>query len=1795
MKNLKYLIIGIALVLVSVFTNAQKVYTVTKTTDPDPFEHPYNYDDNLCDPEMYGTLQWAIRKVNEKSGEFIIEFNIPGTGIKEIVLNSYLPQILNDVTIDGTTQNGYADGSPNVKINGYLFSKQSCFRSSNHKINIEGIWFANFPYVVCTITDARDSYIKNNVITHNLYTSKYSLVFAVATSDNILFYNNIIKDEADDPNSRYYTYGFYFKSSNNITVGGTEAGQGNTITNCRTALFLGDSQHIRISGNRIYNNNKAMEFLYSSNGDIQPPEIYKYDEGVLKGSALPNSTIEVFGSTGEENANEYLTSVVADADGEWGVEVSTEFEFLVTIQTDTNKNSSKFSSVIQSNPNNCVTPEKPENIFVYDVGKNKAKVSWSSLFANENEIISYFWVVDTIPDVQYGFGMFNGSTQDTSIIIDGLNPEKSYYFRIFSKTNCNGLFSDYTENILIEARVNASLFIELKDNLNELESLVFDSLILQFRQRNEIFYFEKIYEGLSEKSINKYYHLGCGYNVDTIIKQLIETGLFENVINEPRIDLVPCCDINCSNYIVASGDQNILNEYYAYELLNLQCAWGLTLWNSNISIAILDQGFNQTYYHPDLYGRINSHHNILKGPEDPDEPDPDVCDDYHGVAVTGIVAANPYNEIGFTGAGYDLTVNTYALRTSSAYMSDLHSQITSAIIDGNKIVNLSRHFVCYSDFPDYYTDCTPQTDFLIYQAFVNEGSTIVLSGGNSSAIFSHHDNFGNKYQIAEIQGVIIVGGVDVNNNVPYSSQAIVDGVTDENAIIDDFAFAINEFVTVCAPAKDVYTTTISCDGQEYSYGKRSGTSLAAPFVAATVGLMLSANPDLTPQQIEEIIVTTSVPVNNRDFINNLITEYNQNIGDFPDEHYHFFTAGTLDSYAAVLMAANYNNYSSNNIEAGTTVNINELTCFGNTVSVEGTVNINSEIRLISNLPAIHIKNGGVLNLNSNGNILANDLDFFYGEIIIESGGTMEINSGTILNLFDAEIRVKAGGTLIIDGAVITNNCGDLWKGITVEGDFANPSGPGKLYIKNNASIEYAETAVSSSWNGLVRISGSSFINCPTGIDLYNFNDSFLVWSAFPNLKPRAYVNTCDFITNDNYVSEPLNHMNLRFVDKITLKGNTYSNISSSELLSSSARGNGINSINSGLRVIENRHFFGLPDSPMTPEDKSRFEGLYYGIYAQNTSPQQIIIRNCDFIEYEKIGAYIKASNLSTITSNTFTSNAFGEVAGLYLQNCGGYQVENNTFNDWVRGLVVNSSSTSSNEIYRNKFNSNTYSLSAYYNNANSSGYQGLFMQCNDFNQNNVNFDANIFVAKGDVKREQGRLSYDPYIPSVSAANQFETSMLSGAKAFKTFNTSFNYKYYYNMPGDVTDISGFTSDNVETQPIGTEYSTLETCESKLPGIKPIVGSEHIAIKKSLISSKADSLENLVDGGNTPATLQKVQNLRPNNFNKTCNELLQISPYLSDTVLCSFMQTSVNGHVVAKTNVLLANSPLPPNAAVELANMDLPQPHKALIYQHQTGTNAVVIKQQEIGQLEYEKDLLVDDFARYRLQNDSVPELKNEALEYLIKDDSPVSNSLAIQILISDGKYSEASHQLNLLESKTSNLNDKEREEYFDFVGLQRIIIKTDTTYNVDEYLEIIETNQTFIEEIAYNPDHKCSSQAQTLLTIAGLAVFEPEFIIPMEDRFLKLNTEQENLSQSFSLNDMIEVYPTPANNEIWIEYLILKESPVSKIDIYNIEGKLVLTQVIRNGFGVEQVNVSQLSEGNYILKIGEFTKQFSVIK
>ena len=44
------------------------------------------------------------------------------------------------------------------------------------------------------------------------------------------------------------------------------------------------------------------------------------------------------------------------------------------------------------------------------------------------------------------------------------------------------------------------------------------------------------------------------------------------------------------------------------------------------------------------------------------------------------------------------------------------------------------------------------------------------------------------------------------------------------------------------------------------YCLKSGTSMATPCVAGTIALMLSKNPELTPEQIDEILERTAVPL-----------------------------------------------------------------------------------------------------------------------------------------------------------------------------------------------------------------------------------------------------------------------------------------------------------------------------------------------------------------------------------------------------------------------------------------------------------------------------------------------------------------------------------------------------------------------------------------------------------------------------------------------------------------------------------------------------------------------------------------------------------------------------------------------------------------------------------------------------------------------------------------------------------------------------------------------------------------------
>lgn len=340
---MKKIFLYILLMVITVTVFAQNVYVVTKTTDPNPFTDPYKFNDADCDPDMLGTLQWAINKSNDDNAESVIEFNIPGNGPHEIVLNSYLPQIKQPVTINAETQAGYIVGTPAIIING-----QNKFNSGIDSYyattKVFGLNIKNFINHGVLLSGSNNSEVRNCAITSIVNNNDYktpAIGVRIVGCNNVSVYANNIQTKLNSPGSLSPTYGIFIDKSYYCVIGGSNQGEANIIANCgNTGVAVRGCDHNKISGNSIYLNDKAIEMIYSANGGIQPPVITEYINGILSGTALPNSTVEIFGSTGAENANEYLASVVSDSGGDWSLEVSTDYDYFAATQNEINNNTS---------------------------------------------------------------------------------------------------------------------------------------------------------------------------------------------------------------------------------------------------------------------------------------------------------------------------------------------------------------------------------------------------------------------------------------------------------------------------------------------------------------------------------------------------------------------------------------------------------------------------------------------------------------------------------------------------------------------------------------------------------------------------------------------------------------------------------------------------------------------------------------------------------------------------------------------------------------------------------------------------------------------------------------------------------------------------------------------------------------------------------------------------------------------------------------------------------------------------------------------------------------------------------------------------------------------------------------------------------------------------------------------------------------------------------------------------------------------------------------------------------------
>ncbi len=298
------------------------------------------------------------------------------------------------------------------------------------------------------------------------------------------------------------------------------------------------------------------------------------------------------------------------------------------------------------------------------------------------------------------------------------------------------------------------------------------------------------------------YVLGVGLGAEErVARELLDTGLFQYV--HPNWIVYP---LACPN------DPLLNNQWHHNANRMSSCAgWDIHTGNPTTVVAYCDTGVRTT--HQDLLlHRQEAYNAVNRVWESAGGQISDI--NGHGTNVTGCGSANGNNAVGVSGVGWNLGHRMMRVTNSGGGSSDLNTlnhAARTAIETGDRVASVS------------YSGVDNQTNLTSATYIKSLGGLLVWAAGNDNRNLT----FGNR----DDDDLIVAGGTDQNDNKASFS-------------------AYGPFVDVVAPAVSVYTTSNSSNS---AYGGVSGTSFACPLTAGLCGLIFSANPSLTPDEVEAIL------------------------------------------------------------------------------------------------------------------------------------------------------------------------------------------------------------------------------------------------------------------------------------------------------------------------------------------------------------------------------------------------------------------------------------------------------------------------------------------------------------------------------------------------------------------------------------------------------------------------------------------------------------------------------------------------------------------------------------------------------------------------------------------------------------------------------------------------------------------------------------------------------------------------------------------------------------------------------
>lgn len=202
-------------------------------------------------------------------------------------------------------------------------------------------------------------------------------------------------------------------------------------------------------------------------------------------------------------------------------------------------------------------------------------------------------------------------------------------------------------------------------------------------------------------------------------------------------------------------------------------------------------------------------------------------DSSHGTHVAGIIGAGYDNNVGMNGIARDVRIMAIrAVPDGDERDKDVANAIRYAADNGAKIINMS--------FGKPYS---PNSDivFEAIQHATKKGVLLVHAAGNDDKDIDTQSNFPTNFNEGEMvsKSWITVGASTV----------------DTEGIKASFSNYGKKHIDVFAPGEQIYSTY-----PENEYEFQQGTSMAAPVVSGVAALVWSYFPQLTAEQIRQIVV-----------------------------------------------------------------------------------------------------------------------------------------------------------------------------------------------------------------------------------------------------------------------------------------------------------------------------------------------------------------------------------------------------------------------------------------------------------------------------------------------------------------------------------------------------------------------------------------------------------------------------------------------------------------------------------------------------------------------------------------------------------------------------------------------------------------------------------------------------------------------------------------------------------------------------------------------------------------------------